>query len=249
MQTEIQKKCIKLRKAYEEGLLGNQTMPEDTKPEFATEEEKFGYFTLPMSLNYQRNSYSLWNAAKLTFEDTETKPVFSVTTAASMTQDELRPLLAKYKVSLQPNKHTDTWHRIATTVATQWGSIEDLLITVDYDFLQLQQLIQISHKKGFPYLSGPKIFHYWSYILGEYCGVLLKNKDYIQIAPDTHVIKCSILLGVLTEDEALKMKRDDISERWRQTLEGTGLSPIDMHSPLWFWSKNSFSYELSKQSR
>jgi hypothetical protein len=125
----------------------------------------------------------------------------------------------------------------------------DLLITVDYDFLQLQQLIQISHKKGFPYLSGPKIFHYWSYILGEYCGVLLKNKDYIQIAPDTHVIKCSILLGVLTEDEALKMKRDDISERWRQTLEGTGLSPIDMHSPLWFWSKNSFSYELSKQSR
>jgi hypothetical protein len=106
VQTEIQKKCIKLRKAYEEGLLGNQTMPEDTKPEFATEEEKFGYFTLPMSLNYQRNSYSLWNAAKLTFEDTETKPVFSVTTAASMTQDELRPLLAKYKVSLQPNKHT-----------------------------------------------------------------------------------------------------------------------------------------------
>jgi hypothetical protein len=119
-----------------------------------------------------------------------------------------------------------------------------MLVSVDYDFLKLQQAIQITHKKGFPYLSGPKIFHYWSYILGEYCNVKLKNREYIQIAPDTHVIQCSILLGVLTKEETLRMKRDDVSVRWREVLEGTNLSPIDMHSPLWFWSKNGFSYKL-----
>lgn len=244
MNKNIQKHCIQLRKAYEDGLLGNQIMPEDTHPVFSSKEDAFCYFTLPMSLNYQRNSYTLWEAAKLAFEDPETNVVFSVENVANMSQNELRTLLMKYKVALQPNKHVDTWHRIATTIYNEWGSIENMLLSLDYDFVKIQKAVQVTYKKGFPYLSGPKIFHYWSYILGEYCGVLLKNKEFIQIAPDTHVIQCSILLGVITEDEALKMKRDDISERWREVLNGLGLSPIDMHSPLWFWSKNNFYYKL-----
>lgn len=248
MLTQIQKHCLELRKAYEEDQLGNQIMPEDTHPEFANEEERLSYFTLPMSLNYQRNSYALWEAAKLAFEDAQTKSIFSVATVASLSPDELRPLLMKYKVALQPNKHINTWHRISSTIANEWGTIENMLSSLDYDFLKIQEAIQVTYKKGFPYLSGPKIFHYWSYILGEYCGVLLKNRDFIQIAPDTHVIQCSIRLGVLTQKEALKMSRDEISTRWREILAGTGLSPIDMHSPLWFWSKNSFSYALSDSS-
>lgn len=244
MYDEIQKHCLELRKAYEEGLLGNQAMPEDTHPEFATSEERLSYFTLPMSLNYQRNSYALWEAAKRAFEDKMTKPIFSVNDAAAMSTDELQTLLLKYKVGLQPNKHTNTWHKIATTISDEWGSIEEMIKAADYDFVELQKIVQDSHKKGLPYLSGPKIFHYWSYILGEYGGIILKNREYIQIAPDTHVIKCSVLLGVLTEDETVRMDRDDISARWREVLEGTGLSPIDMHSPLWFWSKNGFGYKL-----
>lgn len=245
MASEIQKHCLELRMAYEKGFLGNQAMPEDAHPEFENNEERLAYFTLPMSLNYQRNSYALWEAAKQTFEDSETSPAFSIHNTSILSQDQLRPLLTKYKLALQPNKHVSTWHRIATTIADEWGDIDTMLSSLDYDFLKIQQAIQVAHKKGFPYLSGPKIFHYWSYILGEYCQVTLRNREFIQIAPDTHVIKCSILLGVLTEDEALSMKRDDISTRWREVLDGTGLSPIDMHSPLWFWSKNNFSYKLS----
>lgn len=242
----IQKNCLELCRAYRNGELGNQIMPEDSHPKFSNNEERLVYFTLPMSLNYQRNSYKLWEAAKQSFEDKITQPIFLIDDVSLMSHDELRLLLIRYKVGLQPNKHTDTWHRIAAVIAKQWGSIENMLSSVDYDFLKLQKLVQITYKKDFPYLSGPKIFHYWSYILGEYCDVVLKNKEYIQIAPDTHVIKCSILLGVITKDESLKMKRDDISARWREILKGTKLSPIDMHSPLWFWSKNNFSYRLNK---
>lgn len=36
-------------------------MPEDSHPEFQTQEERLCYFTLPMALNYQRNSYTLEN--------------------------------------------------------------------------------------------------------------------------------------------------------------------------------------------
>lgn len=245
MYENIQEKCIKLRKAYEDGVLGNQIMPEDTHPEFVDVEERLSYFTLPMSLNYQRNSYGLWEAADRAFLDKSTRPIFSVSDVASMSQDELRSLLTKHKVALQPNKHTNTWHKIASVIANEWGGVDKMLESSEYDFLKLQILIQKTFKKDFPYLSGPKIFHYWSYILGEYCGILLTNREFIQIAPDTHVIQCSIILGVLTEEEARTMKRDDISQRWREVLEGTGLSPIDMHSPLWFWSKNNFTYDIN----
>ena len=241
----LQQRCLELFTAYKDGKLGNQTMPEDAHPEFNSQEERLAYFTLPMSLNYQRNSYSLWEAADKTFRDDVTKSVFSVSQVAVMSQDDLRDKLTKYKVALQPNKHTSTWHRIEVTISSEWGSVKAMLDSVDGDFLKLQQCIQVEHKKSFPYLSGPKIFHYWSYILGEYCGVTLKNREYIQIAPDTHVVQCSILLGVITADEALKLKKDEVSDRWRKALQGTGLSPIDMHSPLWFWSRNGFKYKLS----
>jgi len=197
-----------------------------------------------MSLNYQRNSYTLWKSAKSTFEDKETKLVFSIADVAKSNRGDLRPLLLKHKVALQPNKHIDTWYRIAETINNEWGGIDNMLASLDYDFLKIQQSVQVVNKKGYPYLSGPKIFHYWCYILGEYCDISLKNKEFIQIAPDTHIIQCSIRLGVLTEAEALKMSRDDISNRWREVLDGIVLSPIDMHSPLWFWSRNDFNYKL-----
>lgn len=240
--TDIQKKCLKLHKAYLDGQLGDQTMPEDTHPTFKNMEEKLAFFTLPMALNYQRDSYKLWDAATDTFDDSSTKVVFNISQIANMTQDELRPLLQVYKVALQPNKHTDTWYRICNTISENWGSLSQMLEYVNYDFLHLQKLVQITHKKGFPYLSGPKIFHYWSYILGEYGEIKLTNKDFIQIAPDTHVIQCSIRLGIITESQSKKLSKDEISEIWRSVLDETNLSPIDMHSPLWFWSRNNFKY-------
>lgn len=119
-----------------------------------------------------------------------------------------------------------------------------MLDATQQDFLVLKSLVQQEHKKGFPYLSGPKIFNYWSFILGEYCSVNFTNKQYIEIAPDTHITKCSVKLGIITLKEAVTLSRDEISERWRQALAGSNITPIEMHAPLWFWSKNDFMYSL-----
>jgi hypothetical protein len=227
---DIQLKCREIRNAYENGLLGDQTMPEDVHPEFADQESRLAFFTLPMALNYQRNSYELWRTATKTFDDSTARAIFDIGQVSKMTEPELREKLLKHKVALQPNKHTDTWSRLSHAVFNNWGSIEQMLIAHDYDFLKLQKTIQGTHKKDFPYLSGPKIFHYWSYILGEYCGVKLKNKEYIEIAPDTHVVQCSVKLGVISHTEAEKLDKNAISERWRTMLKGSGIAPIDMHS-------------------
>ncbi len=245
-KTEIISKCKILLDAYHSGKLGYMKMPEDSSPKFSDEEKeaRLTYFTLPMSLNYQRDSYKLWQSALKTFNDFETKIVFDVQSSANLDEKQLRTLLTKYKVALQPNKHIATWQKIAKTISENWGSISNLLKSADYDFLKLKDIVQRQFKKGFPYLSGPKIFNYWSFIIQEYGKVKLKNSEFIEIAPDTHVTKCSVLLGAITKEESEFFSKEKISEIWRELLHGTGINPIDMHPPLWFWSRNNFLFKL-----
>jgi len=219
-------------------------MPEDSNPGFSEKEKerRIAYFTLPMALNYQRDSFAMWRAALKTYKDKNTGVVFDVKKAASMPEGELRECLLKYKLALQPNKHIDTWRRISSIVSREWGGLDGLMTSSNKDFLVLREMIQKEYKKDFPYLSGPKIFNYWSSILGRYAGIDLKNTEHIEIAVDTHILKCSVILGVITQNEAGKLGRLQISEKWREALKGSGISPAEMHFVLWFWSRNGFIY-------
>lgn len=236
--------CRRLLVAYKDGGLGQTRMPEDSSPDFSDGERemRLAYFTLPMALNYQRDSYTLWESALKTFIDPETNFVFNVQEVVTHSEEEVRSALMKYKVALQPNKHINTWSTISKTIHETWGTLENFVDASEGDFLNLKQMVQVDFKKGFPYLSGPKIFNYWSFIISTYGKVPLKNREYIDIAPDTHITKCSVKLSVITEEEAETLTRDQISERWRVALQGSGIDPIDMHSPLWFWSRNGFIF-------
>jgi len=76
-RNKILEKVEKLIKMYNQGELGGEVMPEDVNPHLKKESlENYLYFTLPMALNYQRNSYTLWESALKTFNDEETRFVF-----------------------------------------------------------------------------------------------------------------------------------------------------------------------------
>lgn len=233
-------KCHLLLKAHKEGTIGNTVMPEDTNPGFSAKEREFriAYFSLTMGLNYQRDTYSLWKAALATYN--ETPEVFDVKKVSKMSTATLRKKLIKHKLALQPNKHVHTWQTIARTIAKEWGSFENMIQAVDQDFLKLKQAVQVTHKKGFPYISGPKIFNYWSSILNWYGQVPLKNVEEIEMAVDTHILKCSVVLKVITEKESTELDRTEIAQRWRKALHGSGIAPTTMHFTLWFWSRNGF---------
>lgn len=244
----IVRDCHSLLTAYHAGRLGPTRMPEESNPGcFESQELRLAYFTLPMSLNYQRDSYKLWEAALHTFNDPSTQSVFDVRRTADGSPAELRALLTRHRLALQPNRHTDTWHRICKTVAANWGSFDRLIASTGQDYLRLQKTVQGEFKRGLPYLSGPKIFNYWCFILGEYGGRPLKNAESIEIAPDTHVTQCSVRLGVITEGEAATLCREEISSRWREVLAGSGIAPIQMHPALWFWSRNGFAFEPAER--
>jgi len=108
MQREsIIKSCNNLLWAYKNGKLGQTVMPEDSNPGFSEAEKDYrlAYFTLPMALNYQRDSYKLWQAALNTFNDKKTRFVFDIDQIVKKSEECVRTALMKYRLALQPNKH------------------------------------------------------------------------------------------------------------------------------------------------
>lgn len=113
---------------HKNGLLGGEVMPEDANPNLdKASAENYLYFTLPMSLNYQRNSYTLWQSALQTYSDNETKFVFTLEECLNRSFAEVQQALTKYKVALQKQKQTEIWFRLCDTFVKRFdGDIRKL---------------------------------------------------------------------------------------------------------------------------
>ena len=36
----------------------------------------------------------------------------------------------------------------------------------------------------------------------------------------------------------------NLTERWKALLTGTDIAPIDVHTPMWLWSRGKFENEI-----
>lgn len=233
----------KLYKMWKSGALGGEFMPEDSNPHLDNNSlDNYLFFTLPMALNYQRNSYKLWESAKAAFEDRDTNFVFNVEKVLSANFEDVKLALTKHKVALQPNKQTEIWVKLCSTFKEKFDAdIRRLFMQCDYDVNKIRDYIQIRNKRDFPYLSGNKICNYWLYVLYQYTDLKFINREDLSVAPDTHVIKASRKLGIITNEEMSKSNvQTVVIERINEILKGTEYCPIDIHTPLWLWSRNGF---------
>lgn len=226
------------------GLLGGEVMPEDVLVNIVEEDKLMDVLTLGMSLNYQRNSYSLWESVAKTYQDEQTKWIFNPIAVANKEIDELREALLLHRVGLQPNRHPEIWHRVAKGIvkSSEQGDVLGLIESGNFDVSILKETMQVSRKTDFPYLSGPKIFNYWLYVLETYTKITWKSRELIIIAPDTHILKATVKLGLCSE-EVLNGGADDrmvVAIAWEKALKGSELAPIDIHTPLWLWSRAGF---------
>ena len=243
MREEILKKVDILYIMWKQGSLGGEIMPEDANPHL----EKFSlenylYFTLPMALNYQRNSYTLWESANKTYQDKETRFVFNPNEVFDKSFEEVQYALTKYKIALQKTKQTEIWIKLCNTFVELFdGDIRKLFDKLDNDVDKIKNFIQKENKTKFPYLSGTKIFNYWLYVIWQYTDRKYKNIENLSVAPDTHVCKATYELGLITQDE---LNANNVQliviDRWNQLFKGTKYKPIDIHTALWLWSRNGF---------
>lgn len=245
-EKHILRKVEKLLELYANGALGGDVMPEDANPHLdKSSAENYAYFTLPMALNYQRNSYILWQSALQSWQDPLTQALFSPSAVKNTNQPDLQQMLTKHKLALQPNKQPQIWQTLCTTFADLFsGDVRNLFEHCGYSVHYTKQFMA-ANKKRFPYLGGAKISNYWLYVMQSYTDLSFKDRENISVAPDTHITQASVKLGLVSADEAKSPNAQAIvAQRWEVLLKGSPLQPIDVHTPLWLWSRGKFSQDI-----
>ena len=240
-------KVYKLKELYDNGLLGGELLPEDNNPNLDKESlENIIYFTLPMALNYQRNSYTLWESSLKTWNDNDTRFVFDIDSVLSKDYFEVQSALIKYRVALQKDKQTTIWMKLCKTFKEYFnGDINKLFRECNYDVEKIRHYIQVEHKKDFPYLSGLKLCDYWIYIMYIYCDIKFINVDKIRVATDSHVCRSTYKLGLITLEEYNSNNVQEIViNRWTDLLKNEDIKMIDISNALWLWSRTGFISEI-----
>ena len=252
MSDVILEKVKTIYQMYQNGDLGDTTLPEDSNPHLdPSTNENALYFTLPMALNYQRNSYTLWESALKTYEDPETSFVFIPAKVITAGYESVQKALTKYRLALQKNKQTDIWLKLCQTfMELSDGNIIKFINNLDNDVDKIRYFMQKDAKKKFPYLSGNKLCNYWLYVLSKYTTIPLKSTNNIYIAADRHVIRASYKLGLITKEQMESSKvQTYVINAWAKELQGTEFVPTDLQNPLWLLSRNDFKNLTASNAR
>lgn len=222
--------------AFEEGHLGPK-IHERYPPGFPDEAARRRYFTLVPALNFQRRSEQLWSAALATYDDPDTRFVFESSTALA-DADATRSALVEHSLATQPNRHTNMWLGLCRTLARLYdGDPGNFCAAHDFEVRRIIGHIS-RNRKSFPSLGGPKMGNYWLFILDRFTDVRFRDREAISIIPDIHVRRATVKLGLATEEEATSVTT--VAAIWQAGLTGTGMVPIDLHAPLWSWSRRGF---------
>jgi hypothetical protein len=228
-----------IRKAYEAGVFGDRD--HEVYPDIDRRSVWWRcYFTLPCAINYQRKSEGLWLAALRTYEDRDTRFVFDCASAAA-DFSKTKEALSVYRLAAFPERQSNIWFTIASTLAERFEGDPELLIESHDSSVASVKSFVSSNKKLFPYISGPKLLNYWLYIYATFVpdhGLL--GREDISVIPDVHVKRASVVLGVVTSGESSNTEL--VADCWRRVLEGSGIAPCDIHAPLWRWSRSGFPH-------
>lgn len=225
-----------LLELFDLGEFGSQS--HEVHPDLPLEsDENYLYFTLSAALNLQRRSEGLWRSALATFSDPATRFVFSPSAVVERPH-EARAALIKHRLALQTERHTKIWLTLCDTLHRRYGGRPQALLAAgDFDVSKIISLM-VSAKSEFPCISGPKMANYWLYILSRFTDAPIRNKHQISIIPDVHVTRASAHLGLIKDTNGVKPEY--VAAIWRAGLEGTGIAPMDLHAPLWRWSRAEF---------
>jgi hypothetical protein len=226
---------------YEKGLIPTLTQHEVNPGLPRSSRENYLYFTLPVCVNFQRSSPAMWASALRTYEDEATRYLFFPELLAATDEEKIRADLVKHRLALQPNKHMLIWTTIARTLHEFYNDDpRNIVAEAHSDAGELITLLQLTHRKRFPYLSGPKLSNYWTFILSLYTDVQFTHPEEISIIPDTHVLQSSAQLGLAPVGSTPLQ----VEAAWKTLLKDSGINPSQVHPVLWNWSRNKFQPEV-----
>lgn len=239
MKSQTFSKILKIHNSYENGELNSidQEIHEVNPKLDKNSKENYLYFFLSTSINFRRNSQRLWQSALATYQDKQTQYLFSPERVVNAKYSTFQKDMAKHSLAIQINKHPQIWHTLSETLYKHYNSNpKNIFKEAEFRVDKMINLLQQDKRDLFPYLRGPKLSNYMIMILSTYTDLEFEDIYNLSIVPDTHIIKSSHKLGLVSDSA----KPKEVEEVWRPILKELNLDPRSMHSALWHWSRKGF---------
>lgn len=245
------------------GIFGRSDMPEDELPKGVKKGsvEHSLFITLTVAIDYMRDANQLWDAARKTYEDEETRWLFDPDKVSKADFGEVMKAMTKYRLSKMHKRDVKTWKTISTILAKEWGGDPiEILKKCDYDALKVLELFRNSyHYEGgrkvydFPFLRGDKIGPLWLRMMRDNVGIEgIRNLDKL-MPVDVHIARSTLMTGVLRGNYSgsLDSLKSEISRAWIESvrgleIDGRKIIAIDIDEPLWHLSKYGCSGRQGK---
>lgn len=245
------------------GIFGRKTPPESVLPKGMVRGslEHILFITLTVPIDYMRDASALWESARRTFEDPETRYLFDPRALYETPISKIRKDMLKHCLAKRPRKDLRIWRTIGVTFYKKWeGDPRNFLRDCGWDAPTiLKRLKKDTHLyKGrpvsdYPYLRGDKIGPLWLRMLWDVAGVKeLKNLDKVPIPVDIHVARATLATGVVRGwfRGRLKDLFEYIRRAWFLSVKGLwagnrSMIALDLDEPLWHLSK----YRCSRRDR
>jgi hypothetical protein len=233
------------------GIFGKKEMPEDILPMGMRRgsPEHLLFITLTVAIDYQRDAEQLWESARKTFEDPETRYLFDPESIYKTPLEKIKDDMQKYKLSKKPEKDSKIWKTLGTTFYKKWGGNPlNLLEDCGWDSVTILKRLKDkdeNKKTYYPYLSGPKIGPLWLRMLRDNVGILqLRNLEKVTIPVDIHVARATLTPGVIRGEYRCKLNelREHIRNVWFESVKGLRVKnremiALDVDEPLWHLSR------------
>jgi hypothetical protein len=241
------------------GIHGNRDMPEDKPPKGVSigSLEHLLFITLTVSIDYQRDAPALWESARRTYEDPETRYLFTPSALHETPRNKILDDMQRYKLSKKIKKDADIWRTVGVTFHKKWGGdprhfLESCAWSADRILKRLRSDTHPANsgqRLDYPYLRGDKIGPLWLRMLRDNVGLSsLTNLDKVPIPVDIHVARASLTTGIIRGRfrEPLTEVFEAIRTAWSQAVRGLSVRDrpmiaLDVDEPLWHLSKSGCS--------
>lgn len=234
----------RVRDAYEGRVPGGVFGVTNTTPEEGTfsgipdELSRVLLITQTVSINYRRDAYRLWNWARLLYEDSGARWVFSPGAVVHRCRDDLRSTLQVKGRLRFPQKDAQWWFENSAIWANSYQSDPKRLF--EHAGWNVRAIAGEVRDHGFRGLGGRKIFPLWLRMLADIEGYQFENFESLRIPVDIHVARATFATHVMTGrhkgpfDSRLK---DQIISAWRDACRHAGDVPIFFDEALWQLSR------------
>jgi len=243
---EVIKTLMKWYRESRDGLLAGAELPESKPPGDVTRGsyEHIMFLTLTVAIDYQRSAAKLWDSARITWEDAQTRWVFFPEEVANRDLDQLVAALAKHKLSKKQKKDAEIWKKVASSFQSLFqGDPRKFFEAHSYDAFEIYNAMRGRYAKQFPYLAGAtgtsKILSLWIRMLSDEARIAFKNLDKVPLPIDIHTARATITTGCLVGKFKGTFKKLAVQaqEAWTEACKNTEYYPLQLDEPLWNLSR------------